>query len=35
VAHSYGGYTTNLPLGDLTAGKAWVAYRYDGEPLEL
>jgi DMSO/TMAO reductase YedYZ molybdopterin-dependent catalytic subunit len=34
VAHSYGGYTTNLPLDDLTGGKAWVAYRYDGEPLE-
>jgi DMSO/TMAO reductase YedYZ molybdopterin-dependent catalytic subunit len=33
VAHSYGGYTTNLPLDDLTGGKAWVAYRYDGEPL--
>ncbi len=27
VAHSYGGYTTNLPLEDLTGGKAWVAYR--------
>ncbi len=34
VAHSYGGYTTNLPLDDLAGGKAWVAYRYDGEPLE-
>ena len=29
-----GGYTTNLPLEDLTGGRAWVAYRYDGEPLE-
>ena len=29
-----GGYTTNLPLEDLTDGKAWVAYGYDGEPLE-
>jgi DMSO/TMAO reductase YedYZ molybdopterin-dependent catalytic subunit len=29
-----GGYTTNLPLEDLTGGKAWVAYQYDGEPLE-
>ena len=28
-----GGYTTNLPLADVTGGKAWVAYRYDGEPL--
>ncbi len=31
---SYGGYTTNLPLDDVTGGKAWVAYGYDGEPLE-
>jgi DMSO/TMAO reductase YedYZ molybdopterin-dependent catalytic subunit len=29
-----GGYTTNLPLEDVTDGKAWVAFRYDGEPLE-
>ena len=28
-----GGYTTNLPLVDVTGGKAWVAYEYDGEPL--
>jgi DMSO/TMAO reductase YedYZ molybdopterin-dependent catalytic subunit len=28
-----GGYTTNLPLEELTGGKAWVAYEYDGEPL--
>jgi DMSO/TMAO reductase YedYZ molybdopterin-dependent catalytic subunit len=34
MAHSYGGYTTNLPLEDLTDGKAWVAYAYDGDPLE-
>ena len=33
VAHSYDGYTTNLPLEDLLDGQAWVAYRYDGEPL--
>jgi DMSO/TMAO reductase YedYZ molybdopterin-dependent catalytic subunit len=30
---SYGGYTTNVPLEDLTDGKAWVAYQYDGEDL--
>jgi DMSO/TMAO reductase YedYZ molybdopterin-dependent catalytic subunit len=30
---SYGGYTTNLPLEDLLDGKAWVAFRYDGEAL--
>ena len=34
TAHSYGGYTTNLPLEDVVDGKAWVAYAYDGEPLE-
>lgn len=33
MAHSYGGYTTNIPLQDLTSGKAWVAYAYDGQPL--
>jgi len=33
LAHSYGGYTTNLPLEDLVDGKAWVAYEYDGEAL--
>ena len=29
-----GGYTTNLPIEDVTGGKAWVAYAFDGEPLE-
>jgi DMSO/TMAO reductase YedYZ molybdopterin-dependent catalytic subunit len=29
-----GGYTTNVPLEDLTGGRAWIAYEYDGEPLE-
>jgi DMSO/TMAO reductase YedYZ molybdopterin-dependent catalytic subunit len=29
-----GGYTTNLPLEDLTGGKAWIAFRYDGEELD-
>lgn len=28
-----GGYTTNLPLEDLTGGRAWVATGYDGGPL--
>jgi DMSO/TMAO reductase YedYZ molybdopterin-dependent catalytic subunit len=28
-----GGYTTNLPLADITGGKAWVAHTFDGEPL--
>lgn len=30
---AYGGYTTNLPIGDVTGGKAWIAFEYDGEPL--
>jgi DMSO/TMAO reductase YedYZ molybdopterin-dependent catalytic subunit len=34
VAWSDGDYTTNLPLEDLTGGKAWVAHTYEGEPLE-
>ncbi|HEV3402605.1 MAG TPA: sulfite oxidase-like oxidoreductase [Acidimicrobiales bacterium] len=34
VAHCDGGYTTNLPLDDVLDAKAWVAYAYDGEPLE-
>jgi DMSO/TMAO reductase YedYZ molybdopterin-dependent catalytic subunit len=34
MAFSDGGYTTNLPVADLTDGKAWLAYSYDGEPLE-
>jgi DMSO/TMAO reductase YedYZ molybdopterin-dependent catalytic subunit len=33
MAHSYGGYTTNLPLADLTGGKAWVVTAHDGAPL--
>ena len=28
-----GGYTTNVPLADLTNGKAWIAVGYDGAPL--
>ena len=33
VAHCDGGYTTNLLLDDLTDGKAWIAFNYDGAPL--
>jgi DMSO/TMAO reductase YedYZ molybdopterin-dependent catalytic subunit len=29
----HSGYTTNLPLADLTGGKAWVAWSFDGAPL--
>jgi DMSO/TMAO reductase YedYZ molybdopterin-dependent catalytic subunit len=31
---SDGGYSTNLALEDVTDGRAWVAYEYEGQPLE-
>jgi DMSO/TMAO reductase YedYZ molybdopterin-dependent catalytic subunit len=34
TAYSDGGYTTNVPLADLTDGRGWVAYEFGGEPLE-
>jgi DMSO/TMAO reductase YedYZ molybdopterin-dependent catalytic subunit len=34
MAHSYGGYTTNVPLADLLGGKAWIAHSFDGKDLE-
>ena len=33
LVHSYGGYTTNLPLEDLLDGQAWIVYEYDGDDL--
>jgi DMSO/TMAO reductase YedYZ molybdopterin-dependent catalytic subunit len=33
MAFSFGGYTTNLSLEDLTDGKAWVVTEHEGEPL--
>jgi len=33
LAFSHTGYTTNLPLADVTGGKAWVTWEVDGEPL--
>jgi DMSO/TMAO reductase YedYZ molybdopterin-dependent catalytic subunit len=33
LVHSYGGYTTNVPVEDLLGGRAWVAFEYDGEEL--
>jgi DMSO/TMAO reductase YedYZ molybdopterin-dependent catalytic subunit len=33
LAFSHTGYTTNLPLDDITGGKAWVAWEVDGRPL--
>ena len=34
TAWSDGGYTTNLSIADVTGGRAWVAYRFDGDALE-
>jgi DMSO/TMAO reductase YedYZ molybdopterin-dependent catalytic subunit len=34
LAHSYGGYTTNLPLSDVLEHPALIAHRAEGEPLE-
>ena len=34
MAHSHGGYTTNMPLADLMGDDALLAYKYDGRPLE-
>ena len=34
LAHSYDGYSTNVPVADLISGKAMVALRYEGQPLE-
>jgi DMSO/TMAO reductase YedYZ molybdopterin-dependent catalytic subunit len=34
MAIADGGYTTNVPLADLTGGKAMVASVYDGKPLD-
>ena len=34
LASSYDGYTTNLPLEDVTGGRAWIAFAYHGQPLE-
>lgn len=33
MAHCDGGYTTNLPVADLIAGKAMVATHFEGSPL--
>lgn len=33
IAHSYDGYTTNLPLEDVLSGKAWVATAFEDEPI--
>lgn len=33
VAWSSTGYTTNLPLDDVTGGKAWIVWEHEGKPL--
>jgi len=33
LAFCDGGYTTNLPLQDVTGGQAWLAFGYEGQPL--
>ncbi|SDF47586.1 sulfite oxidase-like oxidoreductase [Klenkia brasiliensis] len=35
MATSKSGYTTNLPLEDLTGGKAWLVWEFDGKPLTV
>jgi DMSO/TMAO reductase YedYZ molybdopterin-dependent catalytic subunit len=34
VAYSHTGYTTNLPLADVTGAKAFVVWDYEGRPLD-
>jgi len=34
LAHSVDGYSANVPLDDLTGGKAMIALEYDGAPLD-
>jgi DMSO/TMAO reductase YedYZ molybdopterin-dependent catalytic subunit len=33
MQYSYGGYTTNVALAELTGGKAWVVTEHEGGPL--
>ncbi len=33
TAHCGGGYTTNMPLADVINGQAFVAYKYNDQPL--
>jgi DMSO/TMAO reductase YedYZ molybdopterin-dependent catalytic subunit len=33
LAFCDGGYTTNLPLADVTGGQAWLAFDYEGGPV--
>ncbi|MFI5661206.1 sulfite oxidase-like oxidoreductase [Streptomyces sp. NPDC051684] len=33
MAYSHTGYSANLPLSDVTGGRAWLAFTYEDEPL--
>ena len=35
MATSKTGYTTNLPIEDVTGGKAWLVWEFDGKPLPI
>lgn len=35
MVHGYGNYTTNLPLADLMSDDALLAYKYEGEDLDI
>jgi DMSO/TMAO reductase YedYZ molybdopterin-dependent catalytic subunit len=34
LAFCDGGYTTNMPIKDVTDGKAWIAFDFGGQPLD-
>jgi len=34
LAHSFDGYSTNVPVADVVNGRGMVALRYDGHPLD-
>ncbi|HEY7219017.1 MAG TPA: molybdopterin-dependent oxidoreductase [Candidatus Binatia bacterium] len=33
MVHSYGGYSTNLPLNDVRNKQAWIVFRFSGQDL--
>jgi len=35
LAFGHTGYSTNLPLADVTGGKAWIVWEFDGQPLAV
>jgi len=35
LAFSHTGYTTNLPITDVSGGQAWVVWEVDGQPLPI